>query len=206
MLPSATYAGTQCGLADAAGGGAWPAVTAASVPHQRLATTTRTPPPARGRTSGRFALLRHRTVLDHRETIVGRGLLQVGPPLGQFRIGFAGLGAQQQEIVRRTEPRMFEQTQRTATRTSFEPCLQHDQFAHRQRESLRQRDSLQLPSDHLVAGVEQSLRIVRQRSVRRVQRAQDGGPQQHGEEERRRHRFIVMHAIVRTFEAQLHQA
>ena len=39
---------------------------------------------------GGFALLRHRTVLDHRETIVGLGRLQVGPPLRQFRIGFQG--------------------------------------------------------------------------------------------------------------------
>ena len=163
LLPRATYAGTQCGSAAAC--------------RPRASFTTSEPALGWRRRRGRRRRAafrcrqradadagRVRAPFDFATRSSGDMLLQSRPPVRQFRIDFAGLGAQQQEIVGSAKSRMLEQAQCAAARATLEARLQHDQFAHRHRKALRQRDATHLATDHLVARREQVLRILRQRA------------------------------------------
>src|SRR5215472_13886085 len=102
------------------------------LPRSGTASTTTAPATAFGRrgTGGR-----------RRDRVTG---LQLGPPVRQFLLRFARLGAQHQEIVGGAEARMGEQALRTLTGALGETRLHLEDLDHGRGETPRQRHALDL--------------------------------------------------------------
>src|ERR1700682_1148411 len=101
---------------------------------------------------GRAALAREG--IGHPAALLDRDLLQARPPLRHVTRREPILGAQQQQVVARTEARVLQHAQRAPAARVLQPRLQREHLAHAQREALRDGEARLRLACRLIAGVE----------------------------------------------------
>ena len=129
--------------------------------------------------------------------------MKVLPPVGQRRIELAGIGTQPQEVEARAEAGLGNQRGRAGRRATVEPRLHLPDLAH-------VRGQLAAPGDVTHARIEHGIdgRLQRREGSlpRGLQRFPAGlhlVPKKAGQQEARRHRAVLGHALVGISQCQL---
>src|SRR5690606_30748755 len=128
--------------------------------------------------------------------LFGRQFLRVRPPLGELGGNLAAAGAQQQEVVRRAEALVLQQPGGAGAAAVLEAGLHREDFLHRDREALRDRDAELLLRDDLMRRLVQRHDRRQTLGLQLLRALPDRRPQEHGEQEHRRDRLVLADALV----------
>ncbi len=128
---------------------------------------------------------------------MGAALLEPGPPVGQLRVGLAGRGAQEQEVVSGTQARVAKQPMGSGPLALLQARLHLPDLAHRQREPLGDGHPRLLASGDLAPGEDHRLDGFASAVQELLVALAHGLPEQHGEQEGRGYRLVLRDARIR---------